>query len=174
MDAVTEKIIRLYSTYGKRMYCEAYKYLNDKQLAEDALQQAFIKVIKYLNKIDEKNCPNTRGYLVIISRTTAIDMLKKKSKDYPTGIDFDNEIADEYTTEPSVMMLHKETVNELSEIIKELPHIYRDVFMLRIIQEHSRAEIADICGISVDAVDKRLSRAKKMIRKEYERRYGHE
>lgn len=156
------------------MYKQAYSILKDSHLAEDAVHAAFLKVIKYSHKIGEINCPRTRNYLVIISRTTAIDIMNKQSREYSMDSNFHEYIPDKTEKEPLNMVLHNETVNELEEIINGLPFIYRDAILLSIAQEHSRAEIAELCGISIDAVDKRLQRAKNMVRTEYERRHGYE
>lgn len=164
MDIISdlEKLKRLYCRYGKLMYKKAYRILNDTQLAEDAVQRSFEKVSKHLHKINEKNCPNTRNYLVTICRNTSIDMLKKKIKSEIYYREMD-EFPCQEESDPLEILVSNETINEMSEAIKGLAPKYRDVLILRYIQEHSRQEIADILGITIYAVDKRLTRAKNKV-----------
>ncbi len=71
------KVERLYKKYSNIMFSEANKILQDKQLAEDAVQQSFIKIISNLHKIDENNCPQTKNFLVIICINVAKSICKK-------------------------------------------------------------------------------------------------
>lgn len=162
-----EKGMHLYYKYRKLMYKTAYNILHDKQLAEDALQESFEKIIKNLHKIDEENCPRTRSYLVIIIRNVALDMAKKKM---PLNFSDDEvlEIAD--TDEPLDIVLRRETALELREAIEELKPIYRDVLIMREAYGYSRQEIADLLNINVETVKKRLTRAKQKVVENMERR----
>ena len=162
-----DKVIRLYKSYGRLMLWEANRILGDISLAEDAVHDSFVKVIKYLDKIDDKICPRTASYLVTICRNTAIDTLKKQSRieyaEYTDGAAGQNPDTVE-------IVISRELSGELKDIIKNLKPIYRDVFILRRVYGHSRTEIADICGISEETVKKRLMRAKQQIMTELERR----
>lgn len=171
-DDDREKVIRLYANYKNLMYSEANNILKDHHLAEDAVHDSFVKVIKYLHKIDESNVPRTRNYLVIICRNTAKDILRKT-----LPLNNDENTSDEISFEEAGrksdtldIVLHKESVRELAKAIEDLPEIYRDVFILRRVEGHSREEIAQILNISVEAVKKRLTRAKQIIIRHMNRR----
>lgn len=62
----SDKIVVLYENYKICMYKEAYRILKDTQLAEDAMQQAFIKIINSLNKIELEDAVKTRSFLIIM------------------------------------------------------------------------------------------------------------
>ena len=51
--SATAKLEKLYLSYNKVMYKVAYGILNDHQLAQDAVQMAFVKIIDNVEKIDE-------------------------------------------------------------------------------------------------------------------------
>ena len=164
-DDDREKVIRLYANYKNLMYSEAYNILRDHHLTEDAVHDSFIKVIKYLHKIDESDVPRTRNYLVIICRNTAKDIRRKT-----LPLNDDENIADEVSFEDTGrksdtldIVLHKESVRELAKAIENLPEIYRDALILQKVEGHSREEIAQILNINVETVKKRLTRAKQMI-----------
>lgn len=166
------KTARLYSQYSKLMYKTAYNILQDEQLAENAIHEAFERVIKNLHKINEENCPQTRNYLVIIIRNLALDMVKKKTPLIVSCEEVLSETA--YDNNPLDIVLRKETASELQEAIEALKPIYRDVFIMRVARGHSIAEISELLNINAETVKKRLTRAKKMIAQNMERRDNNE
>ena len=165
-DKTSIKIERLYDKYKFLMYKEANRILKDTCLAEDAVQQSFIKVMKNIDKIDENNEPKTRNFLVIICRHVALDLYKKrlylnKNSEY---LNFeingeDEEIAIDYY-EPSQLLIDKETVSKVAEHIYKLPPIYRDVLLLEKVHGNSKEEIAELLGISYETVRKRRNSLK--------------
>lgn len=168
IEKKAEKTARLYKQYGKLMYKIAYDILQDKQLAEDAVQGAFENVIKYLHKINEKNCPQTRHFLVIIVRNVALDISKKQKPIYASGAGELPDIADK--DDVLDIVIARETAAELQSAIESLKPIYRDVYILRVARDYSITEIAQMLNIKEETAKKRLTRAKKMIAEKMEGR----
>lgn len=159
------KIEVLYYTYRRLMYKIAYKILNNKHDAKDAVSETFFKISKNLDRIHETDSPRTRNFLVIVCRNTAIDMYNKRSRD--ESCKYSDDTAECTAYDPEDMVIKTETLNRLTDIIKELDPKYRDVFLLRRAYKLSREEIADTLGLTVETVKKRLSRAKSMILEKY-------
>lgn len=159
------KIEELYNKYEKLLYTIAYKILNDKYLAEDAIQETFTKVINNLHKIEDINCPKARNFLVIICRNVSINMYNKKEKIYEHDISLeavDNDyIEDNANVEK--FLIDNESAKTIADAINDLQPIYRDVIVLKYIFECKNIEISEIFCISVDVVKKRLYRAKKLL-----------
>lgn len=84
------KFEELYIKYGKLMKYVAYNILCDDALAEDAVHNAFLKLMKYLNKIDEVNCHKTKSFIVIVTESVSKDMYMKRKREATVNID-DNE-----------------------------------------------------------------------------------
>ena len=74
------KLEELYLKYSKDMFKVAYRILNDYYLAQDAVQQSFIKLIDNLNKINDINCNKTKAFVVIIIRNVSINLYRKRKK----------------------------------------------------------------------------------------------
>jgi len=167
-DGDRSKAERLYYAYRKLMYKVAFDILHDKHLAEDAISEAFVKIIKNLHKIGEENCPRTKNFLVIICRNTAINMYNKRNKQcyYDETIDTLSDIASPSTEE---LVITKESILAVSEVIKGLKPIYRDVIFLTRVYAYSVKDTAMLLGISEDAVKKRLSRARTLLSEELKR-----
>lgn len=156
------KIERLYQQYGRLMHTVANNILDDPFLAEDAVQQALIKIIDNLHKINEEDCHRTRNYLVIISRNEAINIYNKRKNAYWEEELKDN-MEDEYT--PEQLFLNKESVDVMADMINTLPLIYRDTLMLKYFQKCENSEIAEIMHVTEETVRQRISRGKRMLAK---------
>lgn len=168
LESNADKITELYNKYSKLMKYEAYKILGDYALSEDAVHQAFIKIMNNMDKVNHGDEAKTRNFLVIVCRNIAIDILNKRTylNEKSETIDFEN--TDDETTvvdssEPSRVLIDKENVRKLANIIDKLPPIYKDVIMLEKLHHKTKEEIAEILGISYDAVRKRSLRARNML-----------
>ena len=71
----------IYNTYKKQMYYTANNILKDNYLAEDAVHNAFLRIIDNLEKIDDVNSHNTKGLIVIIVKNVSIDIYRKNKKE---------------------------------------------------------------------------------------------
>ena len=60
------KFEKLYYSHRRTMLHIAMQILKDHQLAEDAVQEAFLRLVKNFSKIGQVNCPRTRLFTVII------------------------------------------------------------------------------------------------------------
>lgn len=159
------KAERLYEQYKYLLYSEANKILQDKHLAEDAVQQSFAKIINNLHKIDENNCPRTRNFLVIICINVAKNIYNKSlylnKQDY-TAEDIDADMVDTGNN-PLDILVDKDSVKQITNAIKALSPIYRDVLLLKQAYGYSLKEIAELLEIQEETVKKRLARARKML-----------
>ena len=81
MQSAKEKLHKLYRLYEKPMYHIAYAVLHHTQQTEDAVSEAFCKVIRHLDQIDEPESPRTRQYMIQIIRNTAISQYRKNAKE---------------------------------------------------------------------------------------------
>lgn len=168
IESDSEKIEEMYDQYKSIMYKEAYSILKDTGLAEDTVHQAFIKIMKNLNKINMSDVSRTRSFLLIVCRNTAIDTYKQRlylnqnSNSLDFEVDEDEDASIDYV-EPSKVIVDKETVNIIVEAIEKLPEIYRDVLLLEKIYGNTKEEIAELLDLNYETVKKRSLRARKML-----------
>jgi RNA polymerase sigma-70 factor (ECF subfamily) len=159
------KVERLYKQYSRLMFSEANKILRDWHLAEDAVQQSFLKIIKSLHKIDEKNCPRTRNFMVITCVNVAKSIYNKKLNFNKLDYVSEDNVADTADTDndPLDILVDKDSVSRITKAIKDMEPIYRDVLLLKQAHKYSREEIAEFLEIPEETVKKRLARARKML-----------
>lgn len=72
------KFKQLYDKYRNLMFFCAKEILKDDGLAEDAVQEALIKLTKYLKKINEVECHKTKHFIVIIVESASKDIYRRE------------------------------------------------------------------------------------------------
>jgi len=153
---------QLYNRYRGLMHSVAGKILRDSSLAEDAVHQAFLKLIPNLEKISDVTCNQTRNYLVIIVKRVSIDMLHEKNKIIEVAFD------EAYTPEENAAnddeLISKLESSEMQDAFAQLPENDRYVLYLMYYLDHSVKEIAAELSIKESAAKLRLMRARQRLR----------
>lgn len=147
------KFEKIYLKYKNLMYHVAYKILQNKEDAEDAVHQAFIKIAEHIEEIEEPICPKTRGYVVIIVENKAIDIYRKRMR-HPTL---------ELYEATAGMTIEYSGSNELAHCMSKLSGVYREVILLKYKFGYTNDEVAKILGISKSNAIKIDQRAKKQL-----------
>jgi RNA polymerase sigma-70 factor (ECF subfamily) len=138
------------------MVAIAYSYLADRDLAQDAVQEAFTEALSSIAKL--KRPERFARWLATVCRNTAIDMAKARARQKCISLEDCSSISDDKDKEDK----HIETVRD---VISRLPERMREVIFLRYYNRMSYQEISNVVGISQQAVHGRLRRAKKTIAK---------
>ena len=109
---------QLYIKYKQDMYAVAYGILKNKEDAEDAVHQSFLKIADNFSKVSQIPCHELKAYIVIICRNTAINIYRQNQNraEHSTEL-FETDIVDESYFE-------KQNYDELLLAIKQLPQIY--------------------------------------------------
>lgn len=157
------KFEKIYLAHRQTMYYAAFSILKDSYEAEDAVHQAFLKIIGHLEKINEEDCHKTRAYLVIITQNEAIDIYRKRKKAQAVPYDeIESFTAGSLDSDP-------EEKDAILRAIHKLPVHYSAVLRLRYSHGHTDSEIAALLNISQENVRSRISRAKKKLKQLLER-----
>ncbi len=157
------KAERLYNSYRYTMLGVALNILKDRQLAEDAVHEAFLRIIDNLGKINEDNCNKTRSFLAIVTRNVSLDIYNHRKNRLTNLYSLDDEEHTYMTysvTTPLEILLEQEGINIILDAISQLNTNYSDVLMLRYYHGYTVEEISNILKISKDNVSVRISRAK--------------
>ena len=152
--------MQLYNLYGKAMFLIAYRYVKDQFIAEDVMQDAFIKAFKNIDNY--KNEVAFGAWLKRIVINQSIDQLKKKKLDLVA-------INEEITTsrEDDNWQVDCEiSVDEIVEKIKLLKEKYRLVLSLYLLEGYDHQEIAQVLNITENTSRTNLLRGKKLLREQ--------
>ena len=88
-DEDRDVLVELYNEYGNAMLRVAKRYFpDDANAAEDAVQNAWVRVAENFKKILDVPCKKRGAYLVIIVKNEAITILRKRRKELPIDDNF--------------------------------------------------------------------------------------
>jgi RNA polymerase sigma-70 factor (ECF subfamily) len=135
--------------------------MRDDAEAEDVVQDAYVRAISRFagfRGVDE------RVWLLAIVRNSCYDHLRQKRAS-GKNMNFDEAVhsGSRRTSNQETTSLPAERTELLTNLLAELPAQYREVLVLRELEELSYQEIANIAGIPVGTVMSRLSRARQHI-----------
>jgi RNA polymerase sigma factor (sigma-70 family) len=160
-----ESFSRLCERYYPALVAIAYSQLADRHLAEDAAQETLLAVYRDIARLKEPQ--RLPGWLTAICRNIAIDMVKARARQTPAGIEDCNGVSCPSRNED-------DAVGTVREIILRLEPDMRDIIYLRYYSQMGYARIAQMLGVSEEAVNGKLRRARKVIHRQLHRRISKE
>ena len=160
-------VTELYTKYEQKMYRVAMSILHNKHSAEDAVHEAFLRIINKLSELTFDNDKKTEALVVIIVKRISLNMLKKEKH---TEI---NEILYETAEDEAAALAFRQIEeNSAVEVINMLPDELREIIALRYIFKIDVSTIANAMGLSTAAVYARIRKAKEIMRTLLEEKYG--
>lgn len=157
---------RLYRMTASRMYGLCLRYANTTFEAEDMMQAGYIKVFNHIHAF--RGDGSFEGWIKRIMVNTALSMLRKNSAMQET-IDI-TEITD--AGMPVAEAVDHMAYDDLLQVIQQLPHGYRMVFNLHVMEGFSHREIAEMLHISESTSKSQLLRARNWLQKRIEKQEG--
>ena len=156
------KFEALFEKYKRLLLYKAYGILHDYSLAEDAVSEAYIRIYKNLNKIDDVNSPRAISFLVTIVKNTSLTILEKQKR---YGVPEDDIETEQSADNMEEAVLSDAVTQDMLKIVDELKEELRAPFLLKYAHNLSHKEIALILQISENNVTVRIHRAKSKLAK---------
>lgn len=162
----TSQISELANQYGRQVFQTAYRLLGDKHLAEDIVQDVFIKLLKKdFTAFDQ--IQSWPAYLKVMATSASYDFLRKKSRQAEQTLE-DNpaqslESAHQNSPEKSLML--SRDMSSFRKALGEITQLEANVFLLRYVEEFSYQEISEQLSITSGNVGIALNRAKQRLSK---------
>lgn len=153
-DADRQKFIEIYEQYHVQMERTAICILKEQSDVEDAVQNAFMQIIRHFEKIFEIPCEELPFWIISIVKNEARIILRKNQKTVPLE-DWDR-------LTKSIDDISGYT--ELVDLFTRLPQTYRSVLEMKMLYGYSDNEISKRMGISKTAVSSRATRGRAMLR----------
>lgn len=153
---------RQYTKHIQKMIGVCYRYVNDRQTAEDLAHEAFLKAIERANTYQAFG--RFESWLTRIAVNQSIDYLRKRTVSIPINEEAVSDAACENEDE-SWLAGAEFTQSELVEIIGKLPERQRTVFELYAIDRRPHTEIAQMLGITPNNSKTLLFRARQNLKK---------
>jgi RNA polymerase sigma-70 factor (ECF subfamily) len=143
----------LYDKYCDAMFTTSYRILSDFEIANDSLQEAFLKVFLNLKKFRGES--TLGAWIKKIVVRTALKRLKKEKLFVPL---------DESHIELLVSIPNDYKSDYLEKAVFELPDGFRTIFVMIEIEGYSHKEVADFLSISESTSRSQLFHAKRRLR----------
>ena len=158
----------LYARYRRRVFRFALKLTQDRDLAEDVVQETFLKMQSGIHSLEESR--SLASWLFTIARNTIYSHLRR------TRRNGQQEDADEVSTVEDTFdrLVSDETSEIVQRHIARLKTEYREVLLLREYEDLSYAEISLVTGDPEDTVKWRLFKARRALAKKLKPMFGSE
>jgi RNA polymerase sigma-70 factor (ECF subfamily) len=168
----TQLYHQLIRPYERSVYMMALSYMKNEADAEDVVQEAFLKAFHHLATFRAEAKFST--WLIGIALNEARSRLRREGALHMESIDDTSDdarraapaVLRDWREVPSEALERKEVRQMLQEAITNLPAIYREVFVLRDVEELNNVETAAALSITVGNVKVRLHRARLMLQKQ--------
>lgn len=151
-----ERLKRRYETALQRF---AYGYLGERAAVEDAVQEVFVRVLRSRDVPDE-----LRPWLYRVTRNLCLNRLDSadhRARRAAVEVDEQHWVRQ---TGNLTQLVREEQRQQLAHLVASLPREQQEVLRLRYAEDLSRAEIADVLGLSVSVVKSRLYEGLKRLR----------
>lgn len=168
-DAAYEELVR---EHTPRMLAVARRFLGSEDDARDAVQEAFVSAFKAIGGFEGQSRISTWLHRIVVN--AALMKLRRRRRKpeesiedlLPKFIEDGHRVAaaGEYGASPELDLERDETRNFVRAAIDRLPDTYRNVLLLRDIEELNTEESARLLGVTENAVKIRLHRARQALR----------
>jgi RNA polymerase sigma-70 factor (ECF subfamily) len=171
----TSAFNELVRRYERKIFRLAQHITQNREDAEDVLQETFLKAYEHLDQF--KGDAKFYTWIVRIAVNQALMKLRRRKTDKSVSIDETIDTGEDTVTreiaawdeDPEQRFSREELGGILDTAVDSLEPLYRSVFVLRDIEELSTEETAEALGLSIPAVKSRLLRARLQLREKLTR-----
>lgn len=158
-----EKLEKIYSLYKNKMFGRAMQILNQREDAEDAVQNCIIAISRHTECIDLYDEARTLSFVYTVISHCAIDIYRKNKKSRQSNLNIDDiaEQAGSIDIENEVLVSME--LKRVVAVIEKLDFGYREVLSLFYLNEMSPREISDLLEIPYNTVRSKISRGRKKL-----------
>jgi len=142
-------------SYSKYIYAICFRYMGDKELAKDALQEALIQIIKNIDKYEERGL--FKSWVGSVTVKKCLDSLRKEKRHKYASME--NIVEPSIQERSSLKLEHDDVVS----FIQTIPENYRIAINLFLVEGYSHKEISKKMNITESSSRSLVSRGRKMV-----------
>lgn len=158
-----EKLEKIYSLYKNKMFGRAMQILNQREDAEDAVQNCIIAISRHTECIDLYDEARTLPLCILDISHCAIDIYRKNKKSRQSNLNIDDVAEQEGNIDIENEVLVSMELKRVVAAIEKLDFGYREVLSLFYLNEMSPREISDLLEIPYNTVRSKISRGRKKL-----------
>lgn len=158
-DGDAEAARQIVERHQARVYRLAYRLVGDAEVAQDLAQDTFLRVLRRLHRIEDGTA------LTSFLTRTATNLARDHWRRRRDTVEFDEgDHGDVDGPDPARDAASAQIGERVQRALMAMPHLYREAFVLRHVQELSHEEMCAQLGIGLSAVKVRIHRACRMLR----------
>ena len=154
------KFEAVYNTHKNALYNQVLSMVKNEKDAEDVLQEAFIKIAKNLKSINDIKSKEAVSVLIVITKNTAYDYIRKSSKIVELPL---SETEDAFDGSALDNLVSNIEYQEIVSIITGIPYPYNEVLYLHFVKDYSIKKTADLLDKKTATVKMQLVRGKRIL-----------
>ena len=158
-----EKLEKIYSLYKNKMFGRAMQILNQREDAEDAVQNCIIAISRHTECIDLYDEARTLSFVYTVISHCAIDIYRKNKKSRQSNLNIDDVAEQDGNIDIENEVLVSMELKRVVAAIEKLDFGYREVLSLFYLNEMSPREISDLLEIPYNTVRSKISRGRKKL-----------
>jgi RNA polymerase sigma factor (sigma-70 family) len=160
----------LVQRYKSKVFSSIYLMMKDKDLAEDLMQDVFIKFVDILNKGNYSDEGKLKAWILRVAHNVCIDYIRRNERlmvyRMPEDYEKISEAHKQDETNAENIVIQEDARKTLRSLIKNLPFEQRQVLLMRHYADMSFKEIADLTGVSLNTALGRMRYAVNNLRKQ--------
>ena len=167
--APDEGMAQIIDIHGKAVLSICRHILREESLAQDAAQETFIKLWRYV-KEGKVITTSLRAFIHQIARNTSLTMLRKSGRELPISTDaeegvFIENLVAQSGTEIEKDWIRQECYRQVREALKEMEEPDHTIFLLKYFYNFTIREISDVLQMSEAKVQSRERRGREKLKK---------
>jgi RNA polymerase sigma-70 factor (family 1) len=155
--------------YSSRLYRMAFSLMNNREEAEDIVQEVYVKLWGMQNQLGGYN--SIEALCVRITRNLCLDHLRRRKVSH-NALKMEKLKEENYPETPSEKLEEREKAELVHALIEALPEPQRSLVHLRHLEGKEYEEIAEMVNMNVNAIRVSISRARKQMREMVEKKYS--
>lgn len=155
-------LARLYRRHAPRLLRYVERMLDDTAEAEDVLQETFVRVFEGRGRYRGRD--RFRSWLFTIATRIAFDRARQRRRHAELLEQRNLEVQPSAAADPWDQLTHEEILARIESVLADLPTEYAVAFHLRVREEFSYREMAEICGDPEGTLRSRVHHALKRVR----------
>lgn len=155
--------------YSSRLYRMAFRLMNNREEAEDIVQEVYVKLWGMRNELNKYN--SLEALSIRITRNLCLDQLRRR-KVNQNALKAEKLKEESHSVTPAEDLEKKEEIELIHTLIAALPEPQRSLVYLRHLEGKEYEEISEMVNMNVNAIRVSISRARKQMREMLEKKYS--
>jgi len=150
--------------YYREVLGYVYNRSSDKEVAMDITQEIFVSMLRSIEKFDDRKS-SFRTWLYSIASRRIADYYRSSAHKSSLLENLKETVLNREKFEPAIEKSIE--INEINEFINNLDYERREIFRLRVFEDYTFSEIAEITGLAESTVKTSFYATQKVVRKEF-------